>query len=156
MNQSCKLWPTPQPQQCRIQAASVTYTTVYSITNPLTHRLRPGVEPASSWILVRFFSFFLGRHPWHMEVPSLGVEWKLQLPAYTTATAMPDPSHTCDLHHSSWQHRIPDPPSEARDRAHILMDISWILNPLGHDGNSNMTFSISIHMAFPFIIKADV
>ena len=28
---------------------------------------------------------FLGPHPWHMEVPRLGVELELQLPAYTTA-----------------------------------------------------------------------
>ena len=34
-----------------------------------------------------FFPFcFLGPHLWHMEVPRLGVEWELQLPAYTTAT----------------------------------------------------------------------
>ena len=29
--------------------------------------------------------------PWHMEVPRLGVESKLELLAYTTATARPDP-----------------------------------------------------------------
>ena len=33
----------------------------------------------------------------------LGIEWELQLPAYTTASAIPDPSHICKLHHSSWQ-----------------------------------------------------
>ena len=33
---------------------------------------------------------FLGPHPRHMEVPMLGVESQLQLPAY--ATAMSDPS----------------------------------------------------------------
>ena len=30
-----------------------------------------------------------------MEVPGLGVESELQLPAYATATATPDPSHVC-------------------------------------------------------------
>ena len=35
------------------------------------------------------FLSFLG-HPWHMEVPSLGVESELHLPAYTTATTMQD------------------------------------------------------------------
>ena len=39
-----------------------------------------------SWL----FFVFLGPHPWHMEVPRLEVELELQLPAYTTATAMPD------------------------------------------------------------------
>ena len=46
------------------------------------------------------FFFFSGLHLWHMEVPRLGVE--LQLPAYITATAMPDQSFIYDLHHSSW------------------------------------------------------
>ena len=31
-----------------------------------------------------------------MEVPRLGVELELKLPAYATATAMPDPSHIYD------------------------------------------------------------
>ena len=50
-----------------------------------------------------FLFVFTGPHPWHMEVPRLGVESMLQLPAYTTATAKQDPSCTCDLHHNSWQ-----------------------------------------------------
>ena len=64
-----------------------------------------------------------------MGVPRLGVESELHLPAYTTATAMPDPSRICDLHHSSWQHWIPNPLSEIRDRTHILMDSSQIRFP---------------------------
>ena len=36
-----------------------------------------------------------------------------------------DPSCFCDLHHSSWQHRIADPLSKARDQTPILMDASW-------------------------------
>ena len=62
-----------------------------------------------------------------MEVPRLaGVELKLQLPAYTTATATQDPSHICDLRHSSRQHRILNPLSEARDGTCFLMDTSWV------------------------------
>ena len=45
-------------------------------------------------------------HLWHMEILKLGVESELQLLAYTTATAMQDPSHVCDLHHSLQQHWI--------------------------------------------------
>uniref|UniRef100_A0A8D1AT14 asparaginase n=2 Tax=Sus scrofa TaxID=9823 RepID=A0A8D1AT14_PIG len=52
--------------------------------------------------------------PEHMEVPSLGLSSELQLPAYTTATATPDPSHGCDRHHSSWRRWILNPLSEAR------------------------------------------
>ena len=60
-------------------------------------------------------SFFLGPHPWHVEVPRLGVESELQVLAYTTATPMPDPSCVCDLHHSSWQRRLLNLLSEAKD-----------------------------------------
>ena len=47
-----------------------------------------------------------------MEVPRLGINSELQLPAYTTATATPDPRLLCDLHHSSRQRRILNPVSE--------------------------------------------
>ena len=57
-----------------------------------------------------------------MEVPGLEVESELQLPASTTATAMWDPSHICDLHHSLWQGQILNPLNEARDRTCVLMD----------------------------------
>ena len=52
------------------------------------------------------------------------VESDLKLVAYATATATPDLSHVCDLHHSSWQCRILNPLSEARDRTQVLMDPS--------------------------------
>ena len=71
--------------------------------------------------------FFLGPHLWHMEVPRVGVELELQLPALATATARRDLSHVCDLHHSSQQRRILNSLSRApRDWAWILMDISWV------------------------------
>ena len=62
-----------------------------------------------------------GLHPQHMEVPRLGVESELHLPAYTTAIAMWNPSCVCNLHHSSRQHQILDPLSEARDGTCNLM-----------------------------------
>jgi len=34
------------------------------------------------------------------------------------------------------QHWILNPLSKARDPAHILMDTSWVLNQLNHNGNS--------------------
>ena len=71
-----------------------------------------------------FFPPFLGLYLQHTEVPRLGVESKLQLLAYATAIAMPALSHVCNLHHSSQQHRISDPLSEARDLTHFLMDTS--------------------------------
>ena len=62
-----------------------------------------------------FFFFFMGPPLQPMEVPRPGVKLELQLPAYTTATAMPDTSHVCDLHHSSWQRWILNPLTNARD-----------------------------------------
>ena len=74
-------------------------------------------------LFVDFFLFVLGPLPQDMEVARLGDKLELQLPA--TATAMPDLSQVCDLHQSSWQHRILNLPSEARDQNHNLMDPSW-------------------------------
>ena len=61
---------------------------------------------------------FLGLPMWHMEVPRLGT--------YATATAMPDPSHICNLNHSSWQCRILNPLRKARGQTHSLMVPSQI------------------------------
>ena len=62
-----------------------------------------------------FFFFCLLRDPRHKEVPRLGVESELLPPVYTIATTMQDPSHVCNLHHSSWQCQILNPWSKARD-----------------------------------------
>ena len=69
---------------------------------------------------------FLGPHLWHIEIPRLGGESELLLLAYTTVTAMADPSRLCDLHHSSRQGRFLNPPSEARDQTRILMVIRFV------------------------------
>ena len=61
-----------------------------------------------------------------MEVPKLGVESELQLLAYTTDAATPDPNLMCNLHHSSQQHRILHPLNGARVRTRILMDTSQV------------------------------
>ena len=73
-----------------------------------------------------FFLVFFGPHPQPMEVPRLGVEPELQLPAYLTATATRIPSCICGLHHSSQQRQILNPRSKARDQTRILMDPSQI------------------------------
>ena len=69
--------------------------------------------------------------PRHMEVPRLGIELELQPPAYTRATATGDPSSVCNLHHSSWQCRILNPMSKAKDRTRILMDMFYKKTPEG-------------------------
>jgi len=93
------------------------------------------------WFLV--FFIFLGQP---MEVPRLGIKQELQLPAYTTATAMWNPSPVCNLHHSARQRWILNPLSEARDGTHILMDTGWVHNSLSPHGNSQC-FCVLQHLA---------
>ena len=68
-----------------------------------------------------FIYCFLGPHLQHTEVPRLGVQQELQLPAYTTTTATSDPNCVCNLHHSSWQCWILNPLIKARDQTQNLM-----------------------------------
>ena len=68
-----------------------------------------------------FFFSFLGPHLWHMKFPRLGVELKLQPLATATATARPDVSHICNLHHSSQQCWILNPLTKARNRTRNLI-----------------------------------
>ena len=74
----------------------------------------PGGKSSFNFIIIDLFIW--GPYPRHMEVPRLGISSELQLPSYTTARALRDLSLVCDLHPSSWQHRILNPLSEARDR----------------------------------------
>ena len=68
-----------------------------------------------------------------MEVSWLGVELELHLPAFATATATPDRSCICTLHHRSWQCRILNPLSEARDQTCVPMDASQRMKKQGQD-----------------------
>ena len=80
----------------------------YSVTKTMGNRTEGIIESLRPMLAVKkkfFFFVFLGPHPQHMEVPRLGVESELWLLAYATATALPDLSCTCDLHHSSRQCR---------------------------------------------------
>ena len=68
-------------------------------------------------------------HLWHMEVSRLGVESQIGATAagISTATATPDLSYICNLHHSSWQCQILNLLSEARDQTHILRDTGLVI-----------------------------
>ena len=104
-------WPTPKPQQGQIQAASVTYTTAHSNAGSLTHWLRPGIEPATSWVSavpwweLLFFFFFV----WFKG--------------------------NCDTENSFFSlacwilHTL----SEAKVRTCVLMDTNWVHLLLSHD-----------------------
>ena len=89
--------------------ASCLLLALFSILRASCRALLPCLFPSLSPSLFFFFFLFfcfLGPHMWCMEVPRLGVKSELQLLACTEATATPDPSCLCDLHHSSRQHRV--------------------------------------------------
>ena len=52
-NWSCSCQLTPQPEPHRIRDTSATYTSAHSNAGSFTHGVRPGIEPATSWRLVR-------------------------------------------------------------------------------------------------------
>ena len=83
----------------------------------LSFFLQPPLHP----FIYLFIFVFLGLHLRHMDVPRLGVDSELQLLAYTTGTAMPDPSYVCNLHPSSRQGRILNPLSKFSDRTWNLI-----------------------------------
>ena len=62
-----------------------------------------------------------------MEVTGLGLESELQFPAYATAAATWDLSHTCHLCQSLQQHQILNPLSKARIK--LSSSLCWVLNP---------------------------
>ena len=88
------------------------------------------------------FCCILGPHPRHMEASRLGVQLELQPLAYARASATPDPSSICDLHHSSQQCQILNPLSEARDLTHNLMVCSWIRFRCARTGTPNQFLTI--------------
>ena len=90
-NRSYSCQPMPQPQQCQIRATSSTYTTAHGNAGSSTYWARPGIQPVSSWILLRFISTEPQREllgvttdPWkpfpfsfltgHVTVPSTGIK----------------------------------------------------------------------------------
>ena len=109
-----------------------------------THRLWKQTdfekEGGERWFRIskRTLFVFLGQHLKHTEFLRLGVEAELQLPAYTIATAMPDLSHICHLHHRSWHCQILNPLSEARDWTCILTSTSWVHYHWATMGNLQM------------------
>ena len=102
----------------KIQIKSL-FTHVHFLSHSAYSQMQVYTVNSIFFLFLSFFFFFffvlLGLHLWHMEVPRLGVKSELQLPVYTTATAMPGPSFICDLHHSPQQCQILNPLNEAWD-----------------------------------------
>ena len=88
----------------------------------------------------------------HMEARRLGVAWELELSAYATATATQNPSHICNLHHSSQQHWVLNPLSKARNQTQVLMDtepcwecplVSFLISPFSSSLGSSLLPSLT-------------
>ena len=95
--------------------------------------------------------FFLVPHLRHIEVPRLGIQSELQLPAYTTAAATRDLSCIFDLHHSSRQRQILNPLSKSRDWTwtHGCLSDSF---PLSHSRNSTVVCMLKCYVTmFEFL-----
>ena len=78
-----------------------------------------------------FFYFFMATSEAHGSSQARGRIGATE-EACATATATPNPSHSLP------QCRILNPLSEARDQTHILTETCWVLNLLGHNGNSTL------------------
>ena len=96
----------------------------HSNTGSLTHWVKLGIEPESSWILVGFIT----TEPWQ-ELHLLFLCFSFY--SHTCGIWMflgpgLNQSCHCSLHHSSRQHRIINPLIEARDGTSVLMDASQI------------------------------
>ena len=93
-----------------------------------------------------------------MEVPRLGVISELWLLAYAIATAMPDLSCVCNLHHSSWQYQILNPLRDARDQTWVFMDASQVCYPWAKTGTrilaivNSAIVHIGVHVSFWIIV----
>ena len=93
------------------------------ILRSLSNHVR--LVPASFFFFFFFFGLFRAAPVAYGGSQARG--WiGAKLPAYTTATAMPDPSCNFDLCHSSQQCLILNPLREARDGTFVLMDTSQV------------------------------
>ena len=85
-----------------------------------------------------------------MEVPGLGGQIgtaATSLHYIHSNNARSEPHlHICNLHFSLWQRQVLNPPSRARDRTHILMDASQVLNLLSTMGTP-MSNYISVQLS---------
>ena len=140
--------------------------------DPLTHWMRPGIEPASSWKPIRFFIcwarwnlpkilFGYGLFNFHfcnfyciqfcLVFFGLFMDTLFNIWRFIGQGANQSYSHSntrsellCDLHHSSSQRSILNPLREARDQARILTDAGQICFCWATMGTPNFFFFLRL------------
>uniref|UniRef100_A0A8D0MNK2 IL-3 receptor alpha chain N-terminal domain-containing protein n=1 Tax=Sus scrofa TaxID=9823 RepID=A0A8D0MNK2_PIG len=95
----------------------------------------------------------MGPHPQPMDVPRLGVESGLQLPAHPTATATRDLSVLCNLHRSSRQRQTRTPRMEARDQ---ILTAPNITNSWCNQSYAIMRWSVQSNFNFHFKYEVQI
>ena len=89
-----------------------------------------------------FFCFYLGPHPWHMEVSRPGVELELQLLAYATATAVRSEPHLQSTPQLT-EKLDPRPTEWSQGSNRILMDTGQFCFHWATMGTPEFSFIIS-------------
>ena len=120
--QAIACWPLTEYIETSMELGPVVSGSYFSPYSLFTWKAN-GLQSHFSIFFFFFSSFclFWGPLPQHMEVPRLGVESELLLPAHARALAGQDPRRICDLHHRSRQRWILNPLSKARNRTCNLM-----------------------------------
>ena len=98
------------------------------------------LEHTETHILSYLFLFSFYSRTWAYGSSQAGIELELQLLVYATAMATLDLSHIYHLCCSLWQCRILNSLREARDRTHILVETSQVLNLLNYNWNAIISF----------------
>ena len=94
-----------------------------------------------------YFLLFQGHTSGIWKFPGQVVKLQLPLLACTRATAKWDPSHVCDLHHSSWQCQILTPLNEARPTSHGSQ-----LGSLTAEPRRELPYPVIYHVLFHHLI----
>ena len=102
LSYSCQ--PTPQPQQLGIRALSAT---AHGNTGSLTHWLRPGIKPITSWFLVGFVSAASRWELWKWHSWWLLIKFSSKLLKRVQHHSLlekckPKPLWGSTLHHPEW------------------------------------------------------
>ena len=94
--------------------------------DPLIHCARLGIEPVPrQWPdPLQSDSLLFSATP--LAHGSSQARGQIRAAAASHSCSHSDSRHIFDLYHSSRQHQILDPRSEARDQTYILMDTSWV------------------------------